>query len=125
MRGWYNRGTDKWSHVNQIMREKKIGILALQETHIGQVEVEDIHTWFGECLQIYHTIDPTQPNSKGVAIVLNKNITNIIGVQEFKIMPGRAIMVKIPWHRDKMVTALAIYAPNDGSHNTELGRTRQ
>lgn len=33
MRG---RGDDKWMHINQTMRQKKIGILCLQETHLSE-----------------------------------------------------------------------------------------
>lgn len=30
MRGRFTQGVDKWSHINQMVRDKKIGILALQ-----------------------------------------------------------------------------------------------
>lgn len=120
MRGRYSNGTDKWFHINQIVREKRIGILALQETHVTPEDVASIHQLFGKRLEIISTIDPNHPGAKGVSIVLNKDITNTIGVQRFDIIPGRAIMAKIPWHRERVINILAVYAPNDGAANARF-----
>jgi hypothetical protein len=72
MRGRFHRGEDKWMRINQIMRDRKIGILAVQETHLSPADVDDIHKIFEKRLQVYATIDPASPQSKGVAIVINK-----------------------------------------------------
>jgi len=60
MRG---RGADKWRHINQIMRDKKIGILALQETHLTDELAEQMQALFSKRLKIIHTIDPDRPNA--------------------------------------------------------------
>jgi hypothetical protein len=76
MRGRFHNGADKWLNINQIMRNKKIGILALQETHLSPKDVDDVHRLFGKRLQVFATIDPASPQSKGVAIVINKDLSN-------------------------------------------------
>ena len=51
-------------------------------------------------------------NAHGVAIVLNKEITNIKGVQQQTVIPGWAILLALPWHSDLSLTILNIYFPN-------------
>ncbi|KAJ7821067.1 Endonuclease/exonuclease/phosphatase [Mycena leptocephala] len=102
------------------MRNKKIGILALQETHLSPKDVDDVHRLFGKRLQVFATIDPASPQSKGVAIVINKDLSNIIGITEREIIPGRALHLTIPWHADKKMTVLAAYAPNDPVENAQF-----
>jgi hypothetical protein len=49
MRGRYsnNGTTDKWRDINQLMKESKINMLAIQEAHLKQDEVDDLHTLSG------------------------------------------------------------------------------
>ena len=75
MKGRYHTGGDKWLHVNQIIRENKIGILTLQETHLCRNEALALENIFPR-LRIFSTVDEDHPNAKGVAIVLNKDILN-------------------------------------------------
>ncbi|KAJ6469896.1 Endonuclease/exonuclease/phosphatase, partial [Mycena sanguinolenta] len=120
MRGRFNKGEDKWLRINQLMRDRKIGILTLQETHLAPADVEDIHKIFGKRLQVYATLDLTAPQSKGVAIVVNKEISNIEGITTKEIIPGRALHMTIPWHGNEKLTVLAAYAPNDPNDNAEF-----
>lgn len=69
MRG---RETDKWNHINQMMRDRKIGVMAIQETHLTNTHTDQLHWLFGKRLHIINTIDEDEPNVRGVAIVLNK-----------------------------------------------------
>jgi hypothetical protein len=45
MRGRYsdNGTTDKWRDINQYMKESKINLLTVQETHLTQEDVDNIH----------------------------------------------------------------------------------
>ncbi|KAF8209186.1 hypothetical protein K438DRAFT_1960920 [Mycena galopus ATCC 62051] len=63
-------------------------------------------------LKLFTTLDPDHPNSAGVTLVLNKDITNIEGVETWEIIPGRALLAKIPWYGEITLTVLAIYAPS-------------
>jgi hypothetical protein len=101
MRG---RGTDKWNNINQLIREKKIGILAIQESHLSDVHVEQLHKLFHKRMKILHSIDPQRPNAMGVAVVLNKEIMNTQNTKMQVIILGRAILIQPPWHTEQIVT---------------------
>ena len=107
-------GDDKWNHINQIMKEQHLGVLAVQESHMTQDHVNNLHALFGKRLQI-HFFQGPNANAQGVAIVLNKELTNIKGVEQWNVIPGRAMMIKLPWHSNLSINILNIYAPN--AHN--------
>jgi hypothetical protein len=70
-----NSPQNKWNHINQIMRDQKIGILLLQETHMDQLHHEATQNLFSRRLKIYSSEHPENPTGKGgVAVVLNKNV---------------------------------------------------
>jgi exonuclease III len=107
------------------MRDKHIGVLALQETHLSQTETDNLNNFFERNLAIFSSIDPEilNPSAKGVAIVLNKQMTNVSNVQMDVIIEGRALMLTVPWHRDLALRFLAIYSPNNPSENTTFLET--
>jgi hypothetical protein len=63
------------------MRNKKIGILSVQEMHLSPKDVDDVHRLFRKCLQVFATIDPANPQLKGVAIVVTKDLSIIMGIK--------------------------------------------
>ncbi|KAJ7036142.1 Endonuclease/exonuclease/phosphatase, partial [Mycena alexandri] len=95
------------------MFDERIGIMAVGETHLTEAQIEDIENAVGgrNRLRIFNSIDPDHPNKGGVAVVLNKDITNVENIQVRRLIPGRAILVKIPWHGKLTLTVLAVYAP--------------
>jgi len=113
----------KWQHINQIMREKEIGILAVQETHLKQTDVDELNDQFCGQLEIINSCDPTQPNAKGVAFVLNNRKTAWDEASTNEIIPGRAISLIIPWQRTSRLNVLAIYAPNAPTENVDFWET--
>jgi hypothetical protein len=92
MRG---RGEDKWHCINQLMRDKKIGILALQETHLSDQMTESLEALYHKRIKILHTCDRNTSNAKGVAIVLNKELTNTHNIATHELIPGRAIYLNM------------------------------
>ena len=34
-------------------------------------------------------------------------------IEEYELVPGRALLAKVPWHGDLLLTVLNIYAPNN------------
>jgi hypothetical protein len=72
MRG---REMEKWYHLNQLMRDNKIGILALQKAHLTEQHTDHLYNLFHKRIKIFYSSDPNTPNAKGVAIVLNKELT--------------------------------------------------
>ncbi|KAJ7748082.1 Endonuclease/exonuclease/phosphatase [Mycena metata] len=95
------------------MFEKRIGVLAVGETHLSAEQTEEINTnlVFKARMHVLSSTDPNEPNKKGIAIALNKQLTNVEGVKTWRLIPGRAILVQIPWHGKLTLTILAVYAP--------------
>ncbi|KAF9033818.1 Endonuclease/exonuclease/phosphatase, partial [Panaeolus papilionaceus] len=102
----------KWEHINQIIRDDKIDILAVQETHLIPERVDNLTMRYPR-LHIINSHDPNQSNAKGVAIIMNKHRTRWQETRSTEIIPGRAMMVTTPWKQDETLNILAIYAPND------------
>ncbi len=90
MRGKGKTLNDKWMHINQLVKEKRIGVLALQETYLSEPNVENIRKLFGKRLHIHYSAPPlTRATSmQGVTIILNRDVTNIEGIREYEIIPG-------------------------------------
>ena len=107
----------KWQHINQIMREKRVALLAVQETHLTEETITDLHSQFPGRIHIKHTSDLLHPNSKGVAIILNKQLTKWKEATTREIFPGRALLLTIPWRNNSVINVLAIYAPNPTNEN--------
>jgi len=122
MRGRGSTGENKWNDINQIMREQRIGVLAVQEAHLTQDHVDNLHTLFGKRLQI-HFLQGPNTNAQGVAIVLNKELTNVKGIDQIDVIPGRAMLITLPWHSDLSLTVLNIYAPNSHTENQTFWET--
>src|ERR1700734_1349744 len=98
------------------MKEQCLGVLAVQEAHLTQEHVDSLHTLFGKRLLIHFSQGPNA-NAQGVAIVLNKELTNIKGVVQQNVIPGRAMLIILPWHADLSLTILNVYAPNAPHEN--------
>lgn len=110
-------GQSKWNDVNKLVKDKKIGILALQEAHLTSDFVEEIHTLFGKRIHVIWSSDPDQPNAKGVTVVINKELMRTNGIESTELIPGHALWFTIPWHKDRKLSLMIVYAPNEVSAN--------
>ncbi|KAF5367236.1 hypothetical protein D9615_010673 [Tricholomella constricta] len=71
-------------------------------------------------------MDPVNPTGRaGIAIVLNKELTNVNGARITEIVPGRAIHIQTNWHRAEQISILSVYAPNlsNGDENAKFWKT--
>jgi exonuclease III len=121
----------KWHRIHRMMDEQKIGILIVAETHMSAAQALEIEDSFlSRRLKLFNSEFPDKPFMKGVAIVLNREITNINDVQINYLIQGKAILAKIPWHGTRTMTVLGIYAPTESDEekinfwNTYLRFTR-
>ncbi|KAF8059612.1 Endonuclease/exonuclease/phosphatase, partial [Lyophyllum atratum] len=117
MRGYRSAGNNqqdsKWLHINQLVREKRIGILLVQETHLTEERKTNIESLFGKRLQLHISMDPDNPSAKGgVAVILNKSLTNTHDVKILEVVPGRAMLIHTNWHLSEKLSILVVYAPN-------------
>ncbi|KAJ7714015.1 Endonuclease/exonuclease/phosphatase, partial [Mycena metata] len=105
----------KWHDIHRMLFDDKIGVLVVTETHLSAAQAAEIQDdpLMGKRIEVFNSIDVERPNSKGVAIVLNKDITNVEGVKTRRLIPGRAILAVLPWHNKLTLTVLAVYAPAD------------
>ncbi|KAK0472702.1 hypothetical protein IW261DRAFT_1343260 [Armillaria novae-zelandiae] len=113
-RGDQNPLKSKWSDVNRMIKEQKISILTLQEMHLSEEYAEEIAKVYGKTMKILFTANECHAMGKaGVAVVLNKNLIQTEGVITMNLIPGRTILVQIPWNGGGVFNWLAVYAPND------------
>ncbi|KAI5986638.1 Endonuclease/exonuclease/phosphatase [Pisolithus albus] len=120
MRGRFYNGTDKWFHINQQMRDDRIAIMALQETHLSPDQANEINTIFTDSLHVIACIDPAQPSAKGVAITFNTRLVKTRDIRTHELVPGRAILISMPWYQQEKLNILNVYAPNDPLNNQKL-----
>ncbi|KAF9492426.1 DNase I-like protein, partial [Pleurotus eryngii] len=103
------------------MRNKKIAILAVQETHMDEQCREAVENIFGRRLHIVASTDSENPSQRaGIALVLNKSFVNVSTETTKVIHEGRAILTSINWGAEKTLTVLAVYAPNLLEENVEF-----
>ncbi|OJT08742.1 Transposon TX1 uncharacterized 149 kDa protein [Trametes pubescens] len=117
-------GSNKWMLVNQLVRDRKIAILALQEAHLDDRRADLLNKVFERNMEVLHSPDPANSTgARGVAFAINKRV-----LKEYKpilriIIPGRAILLTIQWSVDRTLKILNVYAPNDMPANAAFWQT--
>ncbi|KAI5887314.1 DNase I-like protein, partial [Schizophyllum commune H4-8] len=101
----------KWHDLWRLMKEQRINVIGLQETHLNNDYLPELQTFFKGKLKVFNSIEEDKPNEKGVAIVLNTRLTNTTDIEVHDIIPGRAIMVVLAWHGVLKHAILNTYAP--------------
>lgn len=128
VRGYGHRtasGTsDKWLCINQIMRENKLAVLAIQEAHLPQSRIDELNTFFDHSLKIFGSSDEVNATgARGVAFAVNKRILETERLSVNSIVEGRAMTLTFNWTSRNKLTLLNVYAPNRESENAEFWRT--
>ncbi|KAF9522432.1 hypothetical protein CPB83DRAFT_746262, partial [Crepidotus variabilis] len=103
---------NKWNHLNQLIREQKIGILVVGEAHLDVERRDRIETLFNKRMRVIFTKKPDTPNAAGVAIIFNKELTNVKNLTTHEVIPDHAMLVETTWHDQSKLSMLAVYAPN-------------
>ena len=104
----------KWAAVSRTMREKKIRLLALQETHLSDQLSDQASSLYQRRLSILNSPHMTNPTSSaGVAFVINKEVIKADDLELHVLIPGRAIQISFKWHNNSTINAMNVYAPND------------
>ncbi|KAJ3008139.1 hypothetical protein NUW54_g3268 [Trametes sanguinea] len=126
MNGFGNLRADssdnKWRTMYKMIKNNRIGILVLQETHLTPERRTDIAKMFKGRIKILHSAHPDAPTRKeGVAIVLNRAQIHTNDAQAVEVVPGRALQVSVKCHGNKLLHVLCIYAPtSDGVDERRL-----
>ncbi|KAE9383917.1 DNase I-like protein, partial [Gymnopus androsaceus JB14] len=103
---------NKWPFIKSMMLRKKIGILIIGEAHMDAAKCAEIERVHGSDLKIFFSSLPNKSNAAGVAVVLNRNLTNVMGIQIHEIVAGHAMSLESNWHNEERISILAVYAPN-------------
>lgn len=90
----------KWHDIHRMLFDEKIGVMAVTETHLSVQRARKIQQdeYLSKRMEIFNSIAMERPGRKGVAMVLNREITNTVGIKFRRLIPGRAILATIPWH---------------------------
>lgn len=108
----------KWSDINSQMKYNNIAVLALQETHsLTTAEIDSLNSQQGYQMNIIMSSNPEKPNAGGIALILNKYLTQWNEVSSENIIPGWALMISLPWNDNNILQILTVYAPNDWADN--------
>ncbi|OJT01797.1 Transposon TX1 uncharacterized 149 kDa protein [Trametes pubescens] len=103
---------NKWGKMYRMMSESRIGILLLQESHLTEERVANLHKMFAGRIRIYASEHPTAPTQReGVAVVLNKKLISAKNACSREIVKGRAIQISVPWRGGDVRHILCVYAP--------------
>ncbi|OJT09202.1 LINE-1 retrotransposable element ORF2 protein [Trametes pubescens] len=116
-----NEAHARWMLINQLVRDERIGILALQETHLDDARAAELTELFGRHVQIYHSPFEANPTGAcGVAFVVNKRFVDAEMCALTVVQPGRAIVLDFPWVEGTVLRMLNVYAPNVMSENAKF-----
>ncbi|OJT09005.1 Transposon TX1 uncharacterized 149 kDa protein [Trametes pubescens] len=114
-------GTDKWLGINQLMKEKRLAVLAVQEAHLTEDRLRALNVLFASQLLVLASPDPENASGAGgVAFVFSrKHLKGADPVLDV-VRPGRAASVVFPWAVNRSLTILNVYAPNCSAKNAEF-----
>ncbi|KAI0677755.1 Endonuclease/exonuclease/phosphatase, partial [Trametes maxima] len=116
--------SNKWMLVNQVIREKKIAIMALQETHLDRKRAEAIEEIFGRHVKVLYSGDTqNETGARGVAFAINLRIMKEATPQIKEVIPGRAAILEIEWSCERTLRILNVYGPNATTENAAFWDT--
>lgn len=114
-------GIEKWSTIYQSMKENKLAILAVQESHLNDTLIHSINECFGKRITIINSQHPTNPRSSArVAFVINKALITTKNLESVELIKGRAIAIKFKWHEENDITLINVYAPNNRAEHQDF-----
>ena len=79
------------------MREGRIGLMAVRETHLTDNLADQFNILFGDKFKLVYSPDPATRNTRGITIVINRKLIRANNIKMSTLVPGRAISVLIPW----------------------------
>ncbi|OJT13066.1 LINE-1 retrotransposable element ORF2 protein, partial [Trametes pubescens] len=110
--------SDRWMLINQLIRDEKIGVLALQETHLNSDRVEALNMLFGRNMRVFHSeLRENATGACGVAFAVNKRFVNADKCVVREVKDGRALMITFPWSTGRTLSVLNVYGPNAVAQN--------
>ncbi|KAF9022110.1 DNase I-like protein [Hymenopellis radicata] len=118
---------EKVNQIPNMMRSRRIGMLALQETHYTEDYVAEVTARFGDTIHIEYSrpVGRRASRAEGVALVFYKPTTNVLGIEKREVIPGRSMIVASHWHGEDELKTMVGYAPNAAKENKEFWQTNE
>lgn len=111
-------GTDKWFAINQIMKEGRMSILAVQEAHLTEDRIRVLNNVFASQLCVVGSPhDGNQTGACGVAFAITRKHLKNTNIETEVLIPGRAMQITLRWTAARTITLLNVYAPNTPTDN--------
>lgn len=105
------RTDDKWGAINNVMKVRRIAILAAQETHPSLEIQERLQRQFRNSLHFFHSADPNEPGGRNrVTMILNKSFIKLADVSTMTLIEGRVMIIRIPWNGEDTLRIMNVYA---------------
>ncbi|KAH9892716.1 Endonuclease/exonuclease/phosphatase, partial [Cubamyces lactineus] len=110
--------------VNQLVRDSRIAVLALQETHLDERRANVVMEVFGEFITVVTSAcNENGTGARGVAFVINKRLLKNAEYTVTDIYPGRAMLLDIKWTEERRLRLLNVYGPNDMAASATFWKT--
>ncbi len=120
------QASEKWLCINQVVRDARVAILALQETHLTAERIETLNHLFEATLLIRGSCDAHNPTgARGVAFAVNKRLIDVDAVTFNEEEAGRALALTMKWTNGQTLKILNVYAPNDMMENSAFWTRRE
>lgn len=104
---------EKWLRINQLLRDNRIAVIGLQETHLSQERIDNLNELFNPSMVILGSPDPTnETGARGVAFAINTRIVNTEDLKISVVLPGRAAILSFRWSGERVAHVMNVYAPN-------------
>ncbi|KAI0721264.1 Endonuclease/exonuclease/phosphatase, partial [Cerioporus squamosus] len=108
----------KWLLINQLLRQQRTGILALQETHISHEQAAELNVLYDGLMRVFVSPDPENPSAaRGVAFAINLRVCKDDAVRIRELVPGRAVELSLTRRRGTRLAILNVYAPTNMSES--------
>ena len=89
MNGNGSCNSDKWGAINNMMKVRKIAVLAIQESHPTEEMQQTLQRRFRNMLHVLHSADPDEPGAwNGISIALNKSLVKTADIQTQVLVEG-------------------------------------
>ena len=124
VRGKGNRTQDKWGSLRNVMKRRQIAVASLQETHANDEMQQDLARRFRNTLYIVHSADTENPGTTGgVSVAIDKKRIDVTKVTHRIVVPGRVIMIEIPWCGEDRLKIMNVYAPAKNAEKPSFWET--
>jgi ribonuclease HI/exonuclease III len=109
---------NKWKAIKEMMSSRRIGILAIQESHLDEELLESVKRAYGRWLMVFNSGHPETPRGAGgVAFAINRMLVPIDEVEFLELIPGRAAALRVKWHGQQNTCILNVYGPNKANEH--------